>query len=138
MTKQQQTRMRFLKRQMLAYEKLRKELQSIEAAEQLAKDQKLVGKCFKYSNSYGSGERWWLYAKVLRIEPDELGHDVIVWKFEKTSDGKHQVDLNERYGLFGGSWLPITEDEFGIAWHDFIAELNEFGEAIETLNDGTE
>ncbi len=34
-------------------------------------NKKLIGKCFKYRNSYGQDEKWWLYYKVLDHVKDD-------------------------------------------------------------------
>ena len=47
----------------------RRELHDIETEEATKKNAGLVGKCFKYSNSYGGGsERWWLYSEILGVD----------------------------------------------------------------------
>src|SRR6185312_14215252 len=44
--------------------KARAELNEIESREIAAANNKIIGNCYRFSNSYGSGDRWWLYGKV--------------------------------------------------------------------------
>ena len=45
---------------------------------------KLIGQCFKYRNSYGSGRKdWWLYSKVLGYNP--RNQQLIICSYQRTS-----------------------------------------------------
>lgn len=73
---------------------------------------KLVGKCFKYHNSYSVDEKWWLYLKVVGCD----GHKLIVEKFQTTSRGNSMIERDFQF-LFGdahlGDWyIPISDEEF--------------------------
>lgn len=82
---------------------------------------KMLGKCFKYHNSYGGDyERWWLYAKVVAI--DEKKYNITVVEFQRTSMEKIEVQLNKKTvfngRLFFGEdsgYYPITRSEYNSA-----------------------
>jgi hypothetical protein len=109
------------KEQMLRSEigRIASRLRAIERRKELRENRKLVGKCFKYHNSYGHGEKWWLYKRIL----DARGH---AHTFEKTSG-------NEFIARFGSgsylsdNYLPITRAEFDKAWKGFRKELDKAG-----------
>lgn len=42
---------------------------------------------FKYLNSYGDGDKWWLYLKIIKDNGD--GDTCQVFKFEKTTRDSH-------------------------------------------------
>lgn len=90
-------------------------LRVIEDKEWVALNKSLVGKCFKYHNSYGGDRpRWWLYAKVLSAKSK---WDCRCFEFATDCDGKHFIEPTERVspnfiGGDGSSWKPITAAEF--------------------------
>lgn len=82
--------------------------------------EKLVGKCFKYSNSYGgSYERWPLYVKVIAI--DKKGFTYTTVQFQRTSmkiveikyDTVFNWDYRTRFG--GEDYRPIPNAEYNRA-----------------------
>lgn len=78
---------------------------------------KLVGKCFKYRNSYGSGESWWMYARVISF--DERAMNFKAAEFQKTSRDCIQIECESvhifngcnRFGVESG-WIPISLNEY--------------------------
>lgn len=81
---------------------------------------KMMGKCFKYHNGYGSGERWWLYAKVIEI--DEKDYQIRVVEFQRTSMEIIEIRLATKFSyngeLFFGErsgYYPITNSEYNRA-----------------------
>lgn len=72
---------------------LRKELRKIEDKESLKEKQKLLGKCFKYENSSGSGEKWWIYAKVIAVSTDTYTH----LKVERNPNGNLSIILEDNF-----------------------------------------
>ena len=93
---------------------LRAELDAIETAERKIAHLALVGKCFRYRNSYGGGyPSWWLYAKVT---------DTGDWRpqcftFELTSRNKVEIDLKSDHNVHpGNGWQEITAKQFNAEW----------------------
>ena len=81
----------------------------------------LVGKCFKYRNSYGSGDAWWIYVEV-------VGHDgphLIVNTCEKTCDKKIIIEFEQM--LFGDHLIqiPCSRNEFKAGVKRIIKKLQE-------------
>ena len=78
---------------------------------------KLIGRCFKYLNSYGSGEKWWLYVKVVSLNESDLSFRTV--EFQHTSLKRVEIEY-ERVCNFGGvprfgvdsNWVPISVAEY--------------------------
>jgi hypothetical protein len=100
----------------------RKELTEILDAEWLSENQQYVGKFFKFHNSYGDEEKWWLYFTVTHI----LGNSLYGWSFERDSRNNIRIDL-EHYGLVNES-IQITPDEFYGEWKKLLKQLEEVRE----------
>jgi hypothetical protein len=85
--------------------------------------QKLIGKCYKYRNSYGSGERWWLYKKVVGIS----GTMLKTLEFQITSydeKGKAEIEESHCYGDMTGC-VEITKDEWNAEWTKIAIRVSE-------------
>ncbi len=54
--------------------KINDEIDKIKTKEWLAKNRKMIGKCFKYRNNYSCPETdadyWWLYSRVIAVDDD--------------------------------------------------------------------
>lgn len=76
----------------------------------------------KYHNSYGCGEKWWLYAKTL--EMDENG-SIKSFQFQKDCDGKISIETDP---LFAGvnMYTEITKEEYEHEWENLKAEINKY------------
>lgn len=98
---------------------LRDELREVERIESQRQGEALVGRCFKYHNSYsGPGERWWYYVTVSKVNRE--GH-MIGFTFQTDIRGKHEIEtehfISSTGSLAEGSgYLPITRGEFDAAW----------------------
>ena len=69
----------------------------------------LIGRYFKYHNSYGDDERWWLYATVTGVS--EWGH-LYGWSFEHTVTGKFSIQTHELLHIVSEGWREIDSAEF--------------------------
>ena len=79
----------------------------------------LVGKYFKYRNSYGGGsEGWWLYARVDNVS----GSSISATTFEKTSSDIFEAQTKSWWSKHDG-YMEINELEFMMAWDKFTKEL---------------
>lgn len=90
------------------------------------KIKKLIGKCFKYRNSYGQGEDWWMYIKVVDYKP--ISQCVIVCTYQKTTSQEHQIQMKkEQWGvdLLDDHLLqmPITKKQFNSHINKAIKDL---------------
>jgi len=104
--------------------KARAELNEIiESREIAAANNKIIGNCYRFSNSYGSGDRWWLYGKVIAVE----GGDITMFKFQKTAHG--QIEIEARYMEYAritSGWEQIAEAKFQKAWRAIANEIAGF------------
>lgn len=71
---------------------------------------KLIGRCFKYRNSFSSDESWWLYAVVTAVDSD--GRIATTQMQLNSMDGISIA--SEVYGglLPHGGWIAIDRVEF--------------------------
>lgn len=102
-------------------ERLRNELYKLDQQRAEERNRKLVGKCFKYRNSYSAPSAgWWLYAKVNRVE----GSFCEAMQFEKTELGEFQIYPAKLF-TSADNWQEIPFGEFVSEWKSFLAEINE-------------
>ena len=105
-------------------EELRAELWEIEAKENRARNDKYVGKHFRFRNCYSTpSEKWWCYHKVLK------GGDGIfmeTFSFQTDCNGKVEIEI-------GGSSIntlgePCTQQVFESAWKKTLAAIKEYAQ----------
>jgi len=97
-------------------EAARKVIDAARRAEEAAKRAEamvLVGRYFRYRNSYSSGGKWWMY-----FAPTGAGYggSSTGWTFERTSNGEVMINLKASAYLHGGGdgtgYIEITAAEF--------------------------
>lgn len=103
-------------------EKLRNELYEFTEAERRAAVNALVGRCFRYRNSYGGdSESWWLYGIV---RPVADAREVSMLQFEWTSAEEVKVQTVPVYAPeLRTNWQEITRGEFDAAWLRLLERL---------------
>lgn len=106
------------------------EFEQIESAERKERNRALIGKCFKYHNSYSCPEKpadyWWLYARVAGLVEDGW---LKVWTFEKNGYGKWEIEFDTtRYGAFE-NYTPIPLSEFLSQWKKAVKEIERSAQA---------
>lgn len=92
---------------------------------------KLVGKCFRFTNSYGSGEKWPLYARILSF--DEKAMTYLAVHFQNTTRQRIEIEYRHEYNFeqharFGveSGWIPVSNEEYERELKkllDFVGEL---------------
>jgi hypothetical protein len=93
--------------------KAQEELWKIEQAETDAKNKKMIGRHFRYDNSYGSSTRWWLYSKVISLKDG----NIITLEFQTTSAGEIKINPSrEHYRNMHSGFDLITKREFEAEW----------------------
>lgn len=98
---------------------IRKRIQNAENRVKAAEARKLVGKCFRYRNTYGSGRAsWWLYYRIDRA--DSIG-GVHGLKFQVIPGGRYrmakiEIEVNDYLCSFPDmNYHEITGRQFGAA-----------------------
>lgn len=91
---------------------------ALEAKQRADENVKLIGKCFKYRNSYscpnGDANKWWLYVKVTKVTSRG---EMNAFQFQTDIYGKLEIEADHRVPLsFSGGYMPITAGEFNKAW----------------------
>lgn len=99
----------------------RNELDKIRSARTRKENLKYLGKCFKFLNSYGSGDKWYLYKRITKSGEIMQAHD-----FQHTSTGRFESHL-DTYVVNLESYEEIEPEEFWAAWADFIKKLETLG-----------
>lgn len=84
-----------------------------EFAAKIKATRKLVGRFFKYRNSYGTGDKWWLYAHATEV--DSLGR-ILGLSFQHTSQDIIEIELKTSAigigGVITAGWEEIEPSEF--------------------------
>jgi hypothetical protein len=115
-----------LENQRIIVNKERDKLNKLEAkhfkTNVLPEMQKKVGKCFKRINSYGLGQNWWKYSKVIAVIGENQYRTM---DFETCHGGRVNCDPR---GYTLGQYLdkPITAAEFNRELNKEISKLKEF------------
>lgn len=107
------------------------ELNKYEAIEKVKQNQKFVGKCFKYINSYGSGEKWPLYSIATGITSSG---NLTAFLFERTSHDEIKIRVDKWAGidLMG---KEISKEEFLEAWAELRTHISDAADvAFEVLD----
>lgn len=81
---------------------------------------KFIGRYFKYRNSYGTGDEWWLYGTVTKV--NEWGH-IEGKTFQKTSLGMFEVAISTLMGTIVENGQEISSEEYKTALDLFTNEL---------------
>lgn len=99
----------------------RSELNEIEEAELAESMATLLGKFFKYRNSYSCPEDeadyWWLYQTYV-----DLHGTVMCVEFQTDKFGKFEVERKEAFHMPYGKMLPIKAGEFYTAWEKAVSD----------------
>lgn len=102
----------------------RAELNKIEDAESYERNSALVGKCYKYRNSYSCPERpqdyWWLYVVVTGLERSSLN----LFMFERDINGKIEIKRNHVRSYLAGGYQEIERSELLTAWREIVAQIS--------------
>lgn len=108
---------------MRLFNDIRAELCEIEREENEAENSALLGRCFKYRNSYSlpqsDDDRWWIYRKVTALD-DGMP---VFFSFQTDIYGKSEVEKKESFGSVK-DWQEIPESELQDAWGDLLQRLS--------------
>lgn len=104
-------------------QRAREELNSIERAENIKKNTALVGKCFRFWNSYGGDEHWWLYIKIIGL--DDTGN----LKAFLFHEHKRFECWIETHFFLSSAHQQISAKYFADNWKWFKRELTAFGDS---------
>lgn len=99
------------------FDKLRNQLFEINQKEENEKNTKLIGKCFKYRNNYGSEcPGWWLYKKIIKVDKE-----IRIFSFQLCEGGRFEIEKSGFLSYSNGQ--EITQIEFTNAWREFKKEF---------------
>ena len=102
------------------YHLLRNQVSNLDDKKRKEENQALIGKYFKFHNSYGSGEKWWLYAKVVYADSHYV-HTIAI----QTLPGEG-IELKQHsipYHLSG--YTPCKKSEFDRAYKAALKKIRE-------------
>jgi hypothetical protein len=115
---------------------LRNEIYALEKEELtkkvMPKAKKLIGKCYKYLNSYGGDQKpWWLYQKVVEIK--SINDENKVWLKVNTFQKDCTGDINFKKEEFGYRDLRDGDDYQEISSKEYEMEKNKLIDILKTL-----
>lgn len=96
----------------------------ISREEALPRVKKLVGKYFKYKNSYGTHERWWMYTHIKESTSDL---DLIIDTVQADRRGKIEFvfdRLDNHYVYDSTNYIEIPKKEYITAKRFLMKQLN--------------
>lgn len=100
-------------------EPINKELSEIKDKRARKDWEKMVGKCFKFRNSFGSGEKWWLYEKIVGFNEDGL----ITLIAQKDSHDHIEIEKRTSYGYHHSGDIKISKEEFDREFQKLLSEI---------------
>ena len=106
------------------YAQIRDQIHEIEHKEFVKEKRDIVGKCFKFKNSYSCPETeadyWWAYKRITGL--DKSANCFTSFSFEIDRDGN--CSTNVRAFDMLSEWKPCTEEEYLQAWLEFKHTIN--------------
>jgi hypothetical protein len=88
-----------------------------------AENQAVVGKCFKYRNSYSCHEKpsdyFWLYLKVVKA----AGGRLETFTFQTDNRGRFEVETRSNLYHINEGYREISGKEFQSAWDKLMSRL---------------
>ena len=106
-----------------------KRLFALKKAECLKQNADVVGKCFRFRNSYScpktSADYWWLYIQVVAIDDDG---DLVYWSFEQDQFDRVSIVPNHTFPNISDSdsYEEISAEYFWSRWCSILEELCTF------------
>ncbi len=87
----------------------------------------LIGTCYRYRNSYGNDDSWWLYIEV--VDVGEIGsRSVKIESFQETSleveIKRHHHSLYNHDGMDSDGYERISREEFEAGKQAVLDKLN--------------
>jgi len=105
--------------------KARAKLYKIEASEDIAENEKYVGKHFRYRNTYGGPDKekdkWWLYLKITGISSTGWLNG---YSFQNDKQGKINIETKELIRVGANiEYEQITAGQFNKAWRQINKQI---------------
>ena len=95
------------------------ELNLLEREEKERETKGLIGRCFKYHNSYScpksDADKWWIYRRITGVDGGSL-HST---SFQIDIDGKIEIEVTDTFNSVTG-WQEVSESEYQNAWADIL------------------
>lgn len=91
------------------------ELNRLEREEKQHETKGLIGRCFKYHNSYScpksDDDKWWIYQRITGVDSGRLH----ATSFQIDINGKIEIEASDIFNSVSG-WQEISESEYQNAW----------------------
>jgi hypothetical protein len=106
----------------ILFTQIRDEIWKRDGEESRRQNAKLVGRCFKYRNTYGGGDEksWWLYAKITGVT---LRGDLEGIQFQ--DDGEGRLTVETKHLSHTTLQVPIEHDEWATAFAEFLCRVQD-------------
>ena len=87
-----------------------KELKQLEKTKKINRHLKLIGKCYKFHNSYSHNEKKrWLYMQIVGIDKEG---DLITNTFQEDNNGRISIESDIMWSQPDSDYIPISEKEY--------------------------
>lgn len=103
-------------------QQLRQSLRDVEDAEWMKDAKAKVGKFYKYENAFDSERKWWLYGKILAVDPRFRGFQM--FRFEECTGGDIRIHLHHDSIGDLRNWIEIPEVEFEEAYLTLLKRIH--------------
>ena len=98
------------------------DLHAIELRKTKLAREKLVGRCYKTRNSYGSNCRGW--TMYIRVNKMDMDGDLSGFTFQKDSAGNFYINSKKVIYYPEDNYIKISEKVFNTAWKRFLTGCN--------------
>lgn len=112
---------------------IREEVWALEQIESEKRNAALVGRCFRYRNSYSCPEpweKWWLYVKVTGVR----GNYLETFRFQDDLQGHIEIE-SQSWSSPNLVGEEITLEEFQAEWQNLLTKMNDGAIASTLLAD---
>jgi len=82
---------------------------------------KNIGKCFKFKNSYGGSDSWWLYIKIIGLN----GICYVTENFEIDINNAISINTKIRPDFISREYMSIPDEEYEKERNNILKKLDE-------------
>ena len=112
-----------LKKRMEGYNKVRNRLHELECIQKKEEKAPLIGKCYKYENSFGGcgdGETWFEYYRV--VDVSHCG-DPIMISIQSCASNLKDIRYSLREEYWDRNLIEISEEEYNKAFNEILSQI---------------
>lgn len=100
-------------------------LRAIEIADRVNRNKPLLGRTFKYRNSYSCPDKasdyWWMYVKITGLSDDGV---LVATSFQTCKYRRFSIEPDLRIHNIDAGYVAIRPSEFAAAWQSAKRKLD--------------